>query len=320
VKSRNLISVIGLVAAHFPGLGMAAELKHFWDFEGEQWWLDKKGTAHGDKPSDTATLEREEGHGGKGESLKVVTKINGGDDQLNLAADQIFQPGEESFSFFFWVRLPDDMTTDPRGIFDFSGNGRDGVQSLYIGTTEELAFRIDFPGSDFSLVKIPVELEDGEWHSVAATYDPTDGLKVHIDGFGVDGSAPAVDASVSMAADCYIGSFNFTGNPRNNGIGGNVDDFAIYSGVLTEEEITALSKPPEKPELQIETVTVAEDGMTITWNGQDGEIYQVWRSSDLETWIEMDDGVIAGSEGGSYLVEPEELILGRMFLQVRQFE
>ena len=320
MKNRNLISVIGLVAAHFPGLGMAAELKHFWDFEGEQWWLDKKGTAHGDKPSDTATLEREEGHGGMGESLKVVTKINGGDDQLNLAADQIFQPGEESFSFFFWVRLPDDMTTDPRGIFDFSGNGRDGVQSLYIGTTEELALRIDFPGSDFSLVKIPVELEDGEWHSVAATYDPTDGLKVHIDGFGVDGSAPAVDASVSMAADCYIGSFNFTGNPRNNGIGGNVDDFAIYSGVLTEEEITALSKPPEKPELQIETVTVAEDGMTITWNGQDGEIYQVWRSSDLETWIEMDDGVIAGPEGGSYLVEPEELILGRMFLQVRQFE
>ena len=60
--------------------------------------------------------------------------------------------------------------------------------------------------------------------------------------------------------------------------------------------------------------------MTITWNGQDGEIYQVWRSSDLETWIEMDDGVIAGPEGGSYLVEPEELILGRMFLQVRQFE
>ena len=57
---------------------------------------------------------------------------------------------------------------------------------------------------------------------------------------------------------------------------------------------TALSKPTEKAELQIETVTVAEDGMTITWNGQDGEIYQVWWSSDLETWVELDDSITAG--------------------------
>ena len=83
---------------------------------------------------------------------------------------------------------------------------------------------------------------------------------------------------------------------------------------------TALSKPKEKAELQIETVTVAEDGMTITWNGQDGEVYQVWRSSDLETWVELDDSIIAGPEGGSYLVEGEGLIAGRMFLQVSQFE
>lgn len=82
---------------------------------------------------------------------------------------------------------------------------------------------------------------------------------------------------------------------------------------------TALSKPTEKPELQIETVTITEDSMTITWNGQDGEVYQVWRSSDLETWVELDDSIIAGPEGGIYLVEGEELIPGRMFLQVRRF-
>ena len=83
---------------------------------------------------------------------------------------------------------------------------------------------------------------------------------------------------------------------------------------------TALSRPTEKPKLQIETVTVTEDGMTITWNGQDGEVYQVWRSSDLVTWVELDDSITAGPEGGSFLVEGEGLILGRMFLQVRQFE
>ena len=82
---------------------------------------------------------------------------------------------------------------------------------------------------------------------------------------------------------------------------------------------TALSKPTEKAELQIETVMVTEDGMTITWNGRDGEVYQVWRSSDLETWVELDDSITAGPEGGSFLVEGEGLIAGRMFLQVRQF-
>jgi hypothetical protein len=34
----------------------------------------------------------------------------------------------------------------------------------------------------------------------------------------------------------------------------------------------------------------------------------------------LDDSITAGPEGGSFLVEGEGLIAGRMFLQVRQFE
>ena len=167
--------------------------------------------------------------------------VSGGDDHLVLDSAELYDPGDEAFSIAYWVRLPDDSSSDPRGIFDFSGNGRDGVQSLYIGTTGELAFRIDFPGSGFSLAKIPADLEDGEWHSVVATYDPATGLEVHLDGFGVDGSAAPVAGLVSMDSSCYIGSFNFTGQPGTKGLGGNIDDLAIYSGVLDEEEIRQAS-------------------------------------------------------------------------------
>jgi hypothetical protein len=318
---KELIEVILGLSVQFSGLGMAAELKHLWDFEGEQWWLDKAGAAHGNEPSESTTMEVEPGVSEKGGSLKVVTEITDGDDQFVLAADELFQPGEEAFSFFYWFRMPDDMTADPRGIFDFSGNGGDGVQSLYIGSSGELAFRIDFPGNDFALVKVPIDLEDGEWHSVAATYDPIGGLEVHIDGFGVDGSVDAVSGSVTMDTDSYLGSFNFNGNPRNNGIGGNIDDFAIYAGVLSEVEIKALAEVPEPPpaeELRIETVTITDEGVEITWNGKNGEVFGVWRSLDLMIWQEVDDSVLVGPGGGRYLYQPNDEILDRIFLQIRR--
>ena len=317
---RNWIALAMVSVALMPEVGTAAELKHLWDFEGEQWWLDKVGEAHGEEPTADTTIQIEPGVGGPGQAVLIATEITGGDDHLVVAANELYQPGDEAFSFFYWIRMPDDMTTDARGIFDFSGNGGDGVQSLYIGGSGELAFRIDVPGTGVALVKVPIDLEDGEWHSVAATYNPEDRLEVHIDGFGVDGFANAVVGSISMAPEAYLGSFNFAGTTGNRGIGGAIDSFAIYSGVLSEEEITELSTPPERPELRIETVELGEDGLTITWDGLDGELFEVWRSDDLQTWLEVDDNVLAGPEGGTYTLEFGETNPTRMFLQVRRRE
>ncbi|MDB2673921.1 LamG domain-containing protein [Akkermansiaceae bacterium] len=320
---KEVFGLILLFAAHFSAVATSAELVHLWDFEGEQWWLDKAGEANGDEPSETSTLVVEAGVGEQGGSLSVNSSISGGNDHLFIDTDELYQPGDEAFSMFFWIRMPDDLTTDPRGIFDFSGNGGDGVQSLYIGTAGDLAFRIDFPGPDFALVRVPIALEDGEWHSVAATYDPQGQLEVHIDGFGVDGFADAVTSPVSMASEGYLGSFNFTGTTSTKGLGGNIDDFAIYSGVLTEEEITALSTPPDppaKPDLEIETVTIAGDSVTITWEAEEDELFSVWQSSDLVTWGEVDDNVLAGAEGGSYTLEFGGAKPDRIFLQVRRWD
>lgn len=306
------------VAIASQAIAGAAELQHLWDFEGDEWWLDKVGLAHG-LVTPASTLETDSGAGGVGRSMKIGSIVSGDDDHLRVDSTKLYQPGTEAFSVAFWIRMPDDGGTDPRGIFDFSGNGNDGVQSLFIGTSGELAFRIDLPGADFMLAKVPIDLEDGEWHSVAATYNPATGVDVHIDGFGADASAAAVAGSVSMDADAYIGSFNFTGMEATKGLGGNLDDLAIYSGVLSEAEITALARR-EKPDPVIDSISYADGVVTITWPAAEGEVFSVWRSDDLGPWAELDDSVVADVDGGRYEYTIPEPRPERLFLQLRRSE
>lgn len=63
------------------------------------------------------------------------------------------------FSFSYWVKLPVDNNTDPRGVFDFSGDGGDGPQSLFIqagANPNRLAFRVDGAGSANALALVDV--------------------------------------------------------------------------------------------------------------------------------------------------------------------
>jgi len=298
----------------------AAELQHLWDFEGEMWGQDKVGMAHGEVTK-TSTLMQVVGTGDTGSAMSVEKTIGSGDDHLVVAASELYQPGAEAFSFTFWINMPDDGSSEPRGIFDFSGNGRDGVQSLYIGTSNELAFRVDAPGSTFSLVKVPALLEDGEWHFVAATYDPAVGLEVHIDGFGVDGTAAAATGNISMDADCYIGSFNFNPTaPANKGLGGSIDDLAIYSGVLTQEEIETLSQPRIPTLEPIGSITYVDGKVDLTWKANDGQVFSLWQSVDLLEWSEIDDSIVADASGGSYGYDVPEPRPGRLYFQLRRGE
>ena len=299
----------------------AAELQHLWDFEGENWGEDKMGLAHG-TITKNSTLMQVAGAGDVGSGLMANKTIEGDDDRLVVDSTQLFRPGAEAFSFSYWVRMPDDGNSEPRGIFDFSGNGRDGVQSLYIGTTGELAFRVDAPGATFSLVKIPFPLEDDEWHFVAATYDPATGLQVHIDGFGVDGTAAPATGNIAMDVDSFIGGFNFnpTGGAQNKGLGGVIDDLAIYSGILSQEEIEMLSQPRVSVLGPIETITYEEGTVRITWPAREGEVFALWQSTDLAEWSEIDDSIEAGAKGGDYSYEVPDPAPERLYFQLRRGE
>ncbi|MEN8772393.1 MAG: hypothetical protein ABF379_05310 [Akkermansiaceae bacterium] len=93
--------------------------------------------------------------------------------------------------------------------------------------------------------------------------------------------------------------------------------------VLSEEEFTALSTPldpPAKPDLVIDTVSVAETSMAITWAAEGGELFEVWRPPDLILWGEVDDNVEARAEGGSNTLEFGETRPDRVFFHVQKWE
>ena len=164
------------------------------------------------------------------------------DDYLDLSSPISFV---DDFSIAYWVSLPADASTNPRGIFDFSGNGGDGPQSLFIqggAPAGNMAFRVDGSGTSNSLVFITVP-EDGTWFHVAATYDEDGMMDVYIDGVLAASAAGVTQAAWST--DQYIGAFNVSATATHRGTGGSIDDFRIYSDLLTPAEILALATIPE---------------------------------------------------------------------------
>ena len=214
----------------------AAQVQHFWNFEGG--FDDQVGTADGSVTGTTSVGSIVGADGGTAGAFRST--VTGPDDWVDVPVSDLYNPGTGAFSMSYWIQLGEDMSTNPRGIFDFGGNGGDGPQSLYIGNSGNLAFRIDgTSGGAAALVPLP---EDGAWHCVVGTYEPGRGIEVHIDGFGVDGSVPGDFGDVvhnfgANPGDAYIGSFNFTGTSQEKGANGGVDDVALYSGVLSDAQI-----------------------------------------------------------------------------------
>ena len=220
-----------------PLLPQPHQAVHYWDFEGTEPFDDKAGSADGTiRPNTTITLDT--GHDG-GVAMRAVDEITGADDIVILDNNQIVTPGSEAFSFSYWFNIADDANTVSRGLFDFSGNGLSGVQSLYSDSSSELIFRVD-GSSGFAIVKVPLE-EDGNWHFVAANCDPAGNLELFVDGIEVDDSVSAANVNgVVMSPPNILGSFNFAGVTELKGLNGRLDDLAIYNGLLTKDEISRL--------------------------------------------------------------------------------
>ena len=233
--TRRLLLGSGLLILFATAPARAATVMHFWDFEAG--YADLVGAAEGSVTGAT-TVGSATGHAGSGLAATTQASVSGANDCIAVSGSNFFAPGTGAFSMSYWFRLPNDGAANPRGIFDFSGNGGDGPQSL-ITATGNLAFRVDGVGSANAVVNIPVT-EDDQWHFVVANFSSATGLQVHVDGAGIDGSAAGFAAAVTFNASSYIGTFNFSGATANNGLAGAVDDIAVYSGTLSDAEINGL--------------------------------------------------------------------------------
>ena len=289
-----------------------AVARHFWDFEDDiAPYADRIGVVHGTVTGATTVLTSE-GHSTGGSAMKTGATTAGANDfvAINGTDPGFFKPATGAFSMSLWFRMPT-ATTNNRGIFDFSGNSVDGPQML-LTAANSLNFRVDGSGTYNLVAMIPGStVEDGNWHFVAAVYDPelsTDTLKVYLDGATVTSSASrgatAATTVVSPAA-CWLGTFNYGGVTQPNGTDGDLDDVAYYSGALTEQQIGQLlagtlqpgqlAAPPAAIPLTSYQRDVPTGTSTLKWISVADTEYTVWGSSNLSDWTEVTVSPVTGT-------------------------
>jgi|GEM_PF-5615130 len=248
------VALAAAVLSTSAGHSQTADIKHFWDFE--TGYDDGVGSANGIAGAEVSTAT---GHDG-GTACFTPSALPGdvvfdepGYVDIDPAITSIGD-GTTPFAFSYWVRLDFDDTTNPRGIFDFSGDGGDGPQSLFIqadnANKDMMAFRVDGAGfavafADVSAFEGTAESPEGTWFFVVANFDPSGALAIHINGEAVPVATASAGGvgTVNWDPDQYLGAFNV--NPAkptsiNRGLLGAIDDMAVYSGLLTTDQIAGL--------------------------------------------------------------------------------
>ena len=164
-------------------------------------------------------------------------------------------------------------------------------------------------------------IQDRWQHLVFQRY--ADGNReIWIDGVLVASSAGADD----LLAFNGVITIGAEGPALTNTFNGLIDDFAVWDGPLSESEIFWLANPvhedphPGLPRIIDFDYDAANDEATITWNSRVGRIYSVDASTDLQSWVELDNGVIGENETTSFSSVTFGPGLIRRFFVVREVQ
>jgi len=88
---------------------------------------------------------------------------------------------------------------------------------------------------------ITTDLGDGQWYHILATYDRGGFIQPYLDGVPAGSATTMVDGNLDSTGPLMIGINE--GVTFNQGLRGEVDDFAIWDRLLTPEEIKVLVNP-----------------------------------------------------------------------------
>ena len=151
----------------------------------------------------------------------------------------------------------------------------------------------------------PPSIADGVFHHIVCVSEAGVGVRLYVDGNLIQSSNSA-PALVDNFANITIGSNPDVTNRSWNGV---IDEVAIWNRALSDTEITGLSTATQSLGVQLGLGT-PPGPPTITTHGLDGtgayvlnainliasKSYRLERSTDLQTWFEIEDGRTGSEE------------------------
>jgi concanavalin A-like lectin/glucanase superfamily protein len=159
--------------------------------------------------------------------------------------------GPQAFSIEGWFKT----TTNTGGMLIGFGNTQTGMASnydrhIYMMNDGQLAFGV-YTGQIDAIVS-PRVYNDGQWHYVVATLDPTAGMSLYVDGQLV-GTNPTTSAQVyngywrvggdnlngGWSLDPWGGNSQGTTEPNSFYFNGTIGDVAVYPAALSAAQVAA---------------------------------------------------------------------------------
>lgn len=160
-----------------------------------------------------------------------------------------------------WIKT----TGDDVAIVSYGTNAAGQKFVFRVQTTNGVAGAIRLEVNSGYIVGSTV-VNDGNWHHVAFTFDPSDGSSVQNGKLYVDGQLESISASQSItlntgtAQDVRIGTDPFS---TTRDFPGSIDDVAIWSRALTAVEIEQLYNTARHHALSFQTSSVAIVSVTV---------------------------------------------------------
>ena len=164
--------------------------------------------------------------------------FDGATSYIQIPDDASLNFGSGDFSLEAWIKLTDYTSGFAFGVLGKQVSGNDRYYLDYRGDlTDSVQGSIADGANNIDINSANNAITDNNWHHVVLTVDQTNDIaKVFVDGIqsGSDTGISSI-GSVSPATDLFIGATTSTSNLFD----GSIDEVAIWSRVLTTEEILA---------------------------------------------------------------------------------
>lgn len=211
----------------------------------------------------------------------------------------------------FWQRNANIASTSSFWfVSPVSPNERRGLQAHVPWSDGTIYFDFGGAGAPTTRISSPApEVDFTQWHHYTFV-KRGDTTEIWIDGDLLIDQIGANPLATDFT-ELFIGSN--AGGGTANSLQGVMDDFALFSRALTEEQIDLLAAGGSafdlvaSPEIKVTDVSVDRDNntVTLTWDSGPGETYSIYTSTDLTgdpatEWVELVDSWNSGGDTTSF--------------------